>query len=373
MTALFNRKRRLLFLLALASGACRTENGAPEGEMQAVVGARTAVVTEGPFRETIVAIGAVVPRAGSVALLSAPAPTRVANVLVVTGQAVAKGTPLVEFEQAPFQARAQGADAALQAAERAHERAQRLVDQGIVARRDLEQAASEVAKARAEAVAARREAQLSRLESPIAGVVTKMNAVLGASVDASEPLVEVADPAAVDVLVTVTPDEAARIRVGARVAVSSAQGANGTALGVATVSEVGGTVDPDTRGVAIRVRGGALKRALRIGESVVAEITVAEHAKALTVPSEALVPEGEGFKVFVVDADGIAHEREVTVGGRTTAVVRIVAGLEPGERVVTYGAFGVSDSAKVAAPGGRGATAGPDGKAGAGELKTKKP
>jgi multidrug efflux pump subunit AcrA (membrane-fusion protein) len=51
--------------------------------------------------------------------------------------------------------------------------------------------------------------------------------------------------------------------------------------------------------------------------------------------------------VFVVDAGGIAHEREVTVGGKSDKGVEIVEGLRAGERVVTYGAYGVTDSAKV--------------------------
>jgi len=65
------------------------------------------------------------------------------------------------------------------------------------------------------------------------------------------------------------------------------------------------------------------------------------------VPLEALVPDGEDFKVFVVDNAGTAHERKVSVGGRTDKIAEITQGLTAGERVVTYGAYGVSDSAKV--------------------------
>ena len=189
MTPPLARSARLLLGLALAAAACKHDEAAADDNAHAVVGARTVGVKEGPFRETITAIGAVVPRAGSVALLSAPAPTRIANVMAVAGQTVAKGAPLIEFEQAPFLARAQSADAALQAAEHARDRTKRLVDQGISPRKDLEQADADVARARADAVSARRDAQLSRLESPIAGVVTRMTAVLGASVDANQPLV----------------------------------------------------------------------------------------------------------------------------------------------------------------------------------------
>jgi len=72
------------------------------------------------------------------------------------------------------------------------------------------------------------------------------------------------------------------------------------------------------------------------------------------------VPEGYEFKVFVVDGAGVAHERDVKVGGRNNTGVEILEGLQAGERVVTYGAYGVQDSAKVVqlAPG-RGPAAAP--------------
>jgi hypothetical protein len=134
--------------------------------------------------------------------------------------------------------------------------------------------------------------------------------------------------------------------VGAAALLRSGEGASDT-LGPGRVADVGVVVDSATRSVGIRVRPGALRRPLRIGETVAALVTVATHADAIVVPNEALVPAGEGFKVFVVDSTNVAHEREVTVGGRAGSLVWIVSGLTAGERVVTYGAYGVADSAKV--------------------------
>ena len=83
---------------------------------------------------------------------------------------------------------------------------------------------------------------------------------------------------------------------------------------------------------------------------------MATRPGAVVVPLEALVPEGEGYQLFVVDDAGIAHARAVTVGGRTASLAEITDGLRVGERVVTYGAYGMADSARVvpvgAAPGG---------------------
>lgn len=332
----------------LMSTACAKDKGeSDEAAAQPVVSVRTIVVQPQAFTETLGAMGTVVSRAGHVATLSAPAAGRVGRIFATTGQTVQAGKTLIELDQAPFQAALQSADAALAVAERANERAQRLAQEGIVPRKEAEQAAAEVAKARADAVAAQRTARLSILRSPISGVVTRMSATLGASVDPAQPLVEISDPSALDVLLSVTPSDAGRVRPGAKVAFSAGQRGSGEPLGVGSVVDVSGTVDSTTRSVAIRVQAPTTRRPLRIGETVFGEISIGARPAAIVIPVEALVPEGDQFKVFVVDAAGIAHEREVTVGGRSNAGVEIRDGLHAGERVVTYGAYGVQDSAKV--------------------------
>ncbi|MGE5732749.1 MAG: efflux RND transporter periplasmic adaptor subunit [Gemmatimonas sp.] len=342
------RRHYLVAAAMVASLAC-SKKKADEGDsaVRPVVNVQTVVVRPQSFNETLGAMGTVAPRAGHVATLSAPAASRVAQVFVTTGQRVERGKVLVELDQAPFQSALQSAEAALAAAERANERAQRLAQEGIVPRKDAEQAAADVAKARADAVAARRTEQLSILRAPIAGIVTRMSATLGASVDPAQPLIEISDPSALDVLLSVTPTDAARVRPGAKVSLSAGQTASGEPLGVGSVVDISGTVDSASRSVAVRVQAPTTRRPLRIGETVFGAISVGVRPAAMVVPADALVPEGDEFKVFVVDGSGVAHERDVKIGGRSSAGVEILEGLQAGERVVTYGAFGVQDSAKV--------------------------
>ena len=168
---------------------------------------------------------------------------------------------------------------------------------------------------------------------------------------------EIADPAAVDVVLSVQPGDAARIRSGNRVALHAGQRARGDTLAGGVVAAVAGIVDSASRSVEIRVQTTTAKRPLRIGETLFGQITVAIRPRAVMVPLAALVPAGDGFKVFVVDGGNLAHARPVTVGGKTDSMAEILDGrLQAGERVVTFGAFGVEDGAKIVAPGKRGAT-----------------
>ena len=341
----------VLGFCGLAAGSCAPSGGDTETEqradVQAVVGAKSTVATVGPFVRTVSALGTVAPRPGSYADLGAPGPTRVAKIFVVAGQPVRAGEALVEFDRGPFDAAARSAEAAVTVAQNAHDRAVRLSAAGILPRKDVDQAAADLAQAEANRVTAQRAQALATLRAPLAGVVTRMTAVMGANVDASQPLVEVASLASLDVVLDLTPADAGRVRPGQRATFWGGAEAAGDSLGTGTVADVGAAVDSATRAVRVRVAVGRAGRPLKIGETVFGRVAVGTDPKAVTVPLEALVPEGESFRVFVVDRSGIAHATDVTVGARSETAAEITSGLSGGETVVTYGAYGVSDSAKI--------------------------
>src|SRR6266566_386892 len=138
--------------IVFASGACGSgAKDAASSDTNALaktaVAVRTAPVVLQPFSEKLGAIGTVVVRAGHVALLSAPAPTRVAQVFVSNGQHVSAGATLVVLEQAAFREAARSAEASLSAAQRNYDRARTLSQAGILPRKDLEQATADLAKA----------------------------------------------------------------------------------------------------------------------------------------------------------------------------------------------------------------------------------
>ena len=344
--------RRLWVSIALAgiTAACGgggSSNGQDVSREPGVLGVSTSVAMVRPFPHEVSAIGTVMPRADRFAALAPPGQTRVAGIFVVAGQPVAKGDALIEFERAPFDAAAQSAAATLANAERAYARAVRLVQAGILPQKDSDQAAADLAQAQVAAINARRAQQLATLRAPLVGVVTRMTAVLGASVDVSQSLVEVVDVAALDAVFDVSPTQAAQIHRGDSVRVTAGAAEGGEVVGQGSVSAVGAAVDSTSRAVAVRTRISRPVRPLRIGESVFGRLVTAVHARAVTVPVSALVPSGDRFQVFVVDSGGIAHTRAVTVGARNASLAEIVEGLSAGETVVTTGAYGIEDGTKI--------------------------
>ncbi|HEY5086083.1 MAG TPA: efflux RND transporter periplasmic adaptor subunit [Gemmatimonadaceae bacterium] len=345
------RKRAMLatpaLLIVLAS--CGKKDSGAEADVTPVVTVETAPVTIASFTPTVRAVGTVVSSPRGYAELSAPAPSRVARVLVIAGQAVRAGDVLVQLDAAALQAAANGANAARDAAQGAYDRASRLANEGILPRKAVEQASSDLAQANATAVGARRTYALSTLRAPISGVVTRMNAVTGASVDPSQVLVAVADPRALQVLLQLSPTDAAGMRTGANVTFFDNDSPSATAVGRGSVATIGAAVDSVTRAVPIRIRIVSSTRPLRLGETLVGKIMFAGSTNAMSIPSDALVPDSIGFKVYVVKG-GVAYATPVEVGTRGDSLVQITRGLSAGQTVVTTGAYGLEDSSKVTVP-----------------------
>lgn len=322
---------------------------AAEPASTARVTANVATVTKQSFSESIDGSGTVVARVGHFASLAAPGPTRVTAVHAAVGTRVNKGDRLVSFETTAFDAAVSAADANLSAAEQSAARAKRLVDAGVAPRKDLEAANAELAAARSNSVNAHRAQQLAVLVAPIGGVVTRMDAVLGANADIGQTLVEVADPRSLDVLLVFSPSLASKILAGRPVVFQVGTGADADTIALGHVVDVSPSIDSSTRGVLVRVAVDRQKRTLRLGESLGGQILVATHRDALIIPDQALVPEGDGFHVFVVDKDGKAHATPVTVGARSGHRIWITEGLKENDVVVTSGAYGVDDGATVIA------------------------
>jgi membrane fusion protein (multidrug efflux system) len=95
-------------------------------------------------------------------------------------------------------------------------------------------------------------------------------------------------------------------------------------------------VDPGTRTMTIRALYPNEDARLQPGRFVSVLLIIREKKDALQVPTEAIIPELGGEKVFTV-VNGRAASVPVTIGMRTPDVVEITGGLQPGDSVVISG------------------------------------
>jgi len=183
------------------------------------------------------------------------------------------------------------------------------------------------------------------LFAPMSGVVTEKSVVLGQAVAAGQPLYSIADLSVVWVVAAVREADAARVRVGAtaNVELTSQPGH----LWTGRVTYVYPTLDTQTRAVRARIAVANTKGMLKPG--MYATVRLSSPAReALTVPSSAVVRTGERDIVFVEMEGGRLAPRDITVGRTSGDLTEVLAGVEPGQRVVTSAQFIVSSESNLA-------------------------
>ena len=98
--------------------------------------------------------------------------------------------------------------------------------------------------------------------------------------------------------------------------------------------------------VAVRALYPNLKEELKPGRFVSVKAQLSEIDNAVSIPSEAVIPEMEGEKVFVYKG-GKAEQRRISIGLRTEAQVQVRQGLEFGDTLLTTATLQLRQGAPV--------------------------
>jgi cobalt-zinc-cadmium efflux system membrane fusion protein len=114
----------------------------------------------------------------------------------------------------------------------------------------------------------------------------------------------------------------------------------------AKLAYVAPSVDPNTHRLPVRAEvenpDGALKPEMFARFSII----TGDDTEAPAVPESAVVYEGETARVWVAGADKSLALRQIRVGRISEGKVEVVAGLAPGEQVVTSGSLFIDRAAK---------------------------
>lgn len=105
-------------------------------------------------------------------------------------------------------------------------------------------------------------------------------------------------------------------------------------------------IEQNTRTLKVRAVADNSRGSLLPGQFVRVELILASVDNAILAPTEALVPELDGHKVYIADK-GVAKEVKVKIGIRTDRHVEIVEGLSSGDTLLTTGLLQVSEGSPL--------------------------
>jgi HlyD family secretion protein len=246
---------------------------------------------------------------------------------------------------------AQALDTARSAETRALAAQQASVDAVEVARFELDMARAAVANAAR--LQAGGPAEVMQVRAPVAGRVLRVLHESEGAVAAGEPLLEIGNPASLEVEVEVLSSYAVKIAPGSRV-ILDRWGGDKALQGRVRVVEPGGFTKVSALGVEEqRVRvivdfTSPREAWQRLGDGyrVEARFVLWEGADVLQLPTSALFRHGEGWAVFAVKG-GRAHLTPLEIGERAGLATQVLSGLAAGAEVVSHPDDTLSDGVRV--------------------------
>ncbi len=280
---------------------------------------------------------------------------RLTEVLVEIGARVRRGQLLARGDDAQLQTQLAQQDALIRQAQAEKvqadanlERAERIVDSGIYSVETVQarRTAALAAAAKLElARAQRQELEVriahTRVLAPADGVVARRSASVGQVVQSGVELFRLIRGGELEWLAELPDHALAQVQPGAAAQLLLADGRRLDG----TVRLVAPTVDTRSRNGLVHVALPA-EATLKAGAHARGEIVVAS-ATMLTLPeSVVLSRDGQPF-VFVVGADGVAHQTRIGTGMRQRGLVEVTGGLAPDAPVVAAGAGFVKDGERV--------------------------
>ncbi|MGB5586288.1 MAG: HlyD family efflux transporter periplasmic adaptor subunit [Gammaproteobacteria bacterium] len=372
------------------------------GFMPRPVPVDTATVRRGPLQVTVEEEGRT--RVIDRYVLSAPVAGLARRIELDVGDQVNKGDVLLELEPMPAEvldprsraraeARVQAASAARQGADQSvaaaradaefadHElvRKEQLRADGLISEDDLDRArargrvtvanlrsaefavdvaqheleAAKTALVYSTAAATGQALEMVPVSSPVAGRVLDLIRESEGVVSPGQPLVEIGDPAALEIEVDVLSADAVRITSGTEVEFHR-WGGDAPLEGVVRVVEPRGFTKISALGVEEQrvlvisdiVSPRETWERLGDGYRVEAEFIIWQEPDVLKVPAGALFRMGDAWAVYIFD-DGQARLRQIGVGRRSGLEVQVLTGLESGQTVIVHPSDDVADGVRV--------------------------
>jgi HlyD family secretion protein len=184
----------------------------------------------------------------------------------------------------------------------------------------------------------------SEIRTPISGVVTDRPLFAGETAAAGAPLLTVMDTSTLLAKTHIAQSIAQQLKVGNEADVR----VPGVVEDVkATVSLISPALDPGSTTVEVWLKIDNRSGALRVGTPAKVLISGRSVAKALKIPQSAVLTAEDGNKSVMVIVDGAAHRKTATLGISDGDDIQVLSGLTPSDLVITSGAYGLDENARV--------------------------
>lgn len=302
-------------------------------------------VSDVEFADIVEALGTA--RANETVVVTARVSDTISRINFESGQRVEAGDILVELTDTEEAADLAEARATLREAQADQERANDLIERGVVTRQRLDEANAAVARAGARVSSI--EAQLADriVRAPFSGVVGLREVSVGGLVRPADPIATLDDTSVVKLDFTVPERFVSAIEPGLPVLATTSAYPDDVFDGL--IAQIDSRIDPVTRSVTVRAEIDNADGRLRPGQLMGVEIRRDIRSNP-AIPGSAIVRFLEDTYVFVIEEGErgtAARQVSVELGRRSGDLIEVVSGLEAGQEIVGQGVHRVRNRMPV--------------------------
>ncbi|WP_142850001.1 efflux RND transporter periplasmic adaptor subunit [Telmatospirillum sp. J64-1] len=305
-----------------------------------------AVVTVGRMARELTAVGTVI--SNESVIIRPEIAGRVSEILFQEGERVRQGQLLLRLDDTIDQAAVAQAEANLALARSNRDRTQQLHERGAAASRSRDEAEATLRVDQAQLELARAQLEKTRIHAPFDGIVGLRKVSVGAYVAPGQDVVNLENIDPIKVEFRIPEVHLGALAVGQPLTVTGDAYPGREFSG--SIYAIDPQIDQAGRNVVVRAVLPNEDHALRPGLFVRLTLAVDEVLDAISVPEQAVVPQGNASMVIRV-VEGRAQMVPVTLGRRGNGMVQVLEGLAPGDVVVTAGQMKLRPDAPVAVVG----------------------
>jgi len=268
---------------------------------------------------------------------------RITGIYFKEGAYVNRGALLVKLNDADLQAQKRKLLVQLQVARQNEQRSEQLLKIQGISRQDYETIALQVNNVNADLAVVQTQIEKTNIRAPFSGKIGLRMVSPGAYISPTSIISTISQPNQLKLDFTVPERYINQIDYG-KIVNFKIDGSNRTYAARVIASE--SNITQDTRTLQVRASVQGTISGLVPGNFAKVTLNFEPDPNAIVIPSQAIIPQARGKKVYVYD-NGQAKFIDVTTGVRDSANVQITSGLKVGDTVLITGLLALKPEGKV--------------------------
>jgi membrane fusion protein, multidrug efflux system len=258
---------------------------------------------------------------------------KIININFTEGTRVKKGDLLAKLNDRPLQAQLEKLQAQLKLAEGKEFRQRSLLDRDAISQESYDQVQTDVQSIKADINLIKARISETELRAPFDGSIGLRGLSEGSFVTSSTKIARLVKAKPLKIEFSISEKYASEIRIGYPITFKTA---NAAKVYDASVYAIDPKIDLNTRTISLRALYPNSNEELKPGTYAGITLELSKIDNTVSIPTEALIPEMDGEKVFIYKK-GKAQSVKVTTGLRTESRLQITSGLKFGDTLITTG------------------------------------